>query len=149
MKTCSKCKKPKRNKLFNKRKRSHDGMTAACKDCLNKYQMDTKSPERKMKADLKRHYKLTLEAFYAMLKEQNYLCALCSTDKPGGRGRWHVDHDHQTNTIRGLLCHKCNVGLGHFNDNVALLEKALNYLKGTYANRPEEVQSPSQHREDC
>jgi hypothetical protein len=40
-----------------------------------------------------------------------------------------VDHDHKTNKVRGLLCNACNKGLGHFHDNVELLQKAINYLK--------------------
>lgn len=130
VKICTRCRQPKAGKFFNKRLRSTDGLTARCKICLNEYQQDNKSYTRKMKADLKRHYKITLEYFYELLAKQNGRCALCLTDKPGGRGRWHVDHCHLTGKIRGLLCHKCNVGLGHFDDNLALLEKAATYLKG-------------------
>lgn len=54
-------------------------------------------------------------------------CAICG-GPPRGRGRYHFDHDHQTGKFRGLLCTKCNTGLGQFNENRALLIKALNYL---------------------
>jgi hypothetical protein len=56
-------------------------------------------------------------------------CELCGgTPKTG---RWkilHLDHDHETGTFRGWLCHNCNVGLGHFDDSVPLLRKAIAYL---------------------
>ena len=41
-----------------------------------------------------------------------------------------IDHNHETNIVRGLLCHNCNVGLGHFKDSVGYLKEAINYLEG-------------------
>jgi hypothetical protein len=40
----------------------------------------------------------------------------------------HVDHNHMTGKVRGLLCHHCNVGIGHFEDNIVLLSNAITYL---------------------
>ena len=71
---------------------------------------------------------MTPDDFNVLLKKQNSVCAVCRTTKPSGRGTWHVDHDHTTGKIRGLLCHKCNTGIGLFNDNPQLLQQAKEYL---------------------
>jgi hypothetical protein len=68
------------------------------------------------------------ELYDERLNDQGGVCAICSTDNPGGRGQFHADHDHQTNQPRGVLCHNCNVALGNFKDNPELLQKAIKYL---------------------
>lgn len=75
------------------------------------------------------NYNITLDEYNLLLKEQDYKCALCGTEKAGGRGTFHVDHDHKTGKVRGLLCHHCNTGLGLFYDSENLLLKAILYLK--------------------
>jgi hypothetical protein len=85
-------------------------------------------PESVRRRDLKRRYGITVEEYDAMLEQQGNRCAICRTDKPGGKGRFHVDHDHQTGEVRGLLCNNCNRALGHFKDNVLILEQAIRYL---------------------
>lgn len=97
-----------------------------------------KDPERIRKQRLANTLKrmgLTLEWYDAQIKE----CGICRVTKPGGRGYWHMDHDHQccpygvrqgcAKCVRGLLCHSCNVGLGHFKDNISLLLAAVVWLK--------------------
>lgn len=75
------------------------------------------------------------------LTEAEYLalgdgCGICgATDdsrtqaSTGKRFRLAVDHDHDTNRVRGLLCGNCNCGLGYFKDDLALLRKAVAYLE--------------------
>lgn len=64
---------------------------------------------------------------YEMLKfKQGYSCAIC-----GKQVKLHVDHDHETGEVRGLLCNNCNVGLGFFDDNPMLLIAAIRYLKSS------------------
>jgi len=53
-------------------------------------------------------------------------CQICGAS-PSQRAH-HIDHDHETGVIRGVLCFKCNSGLGCFNDDPALLQAAINYL---------------------
>jgi hypothetical protein len=73
-------------------------------------------------------YSLTPEQYDAMLKEQCGRCAICCTEKPGGKGRFHVDHDHATGKVRGLLCSSCNRGLGYLKDDEKILYCAWYYI---------------------
>lgn len=77
---------------------------------------------------LKHHYNITRQDFENLLKSQNYCCAICKRDTPTG-SNWHIDHCHFTNKIRGLLCSKCNQGLGLFEDNINSLKEAIKYLE--------------------
>ncbi len=74
-------------------------------------------------------YGLTPQAFADILEAQGGRCAICRSDKPGGKGRFHVDHDHASGLVRGLLCNGCNVGLGHYGDDPARLRAAADYLE--------------------
>lgn len=76
---------------------------------------------------LKIKYGLTINSFKKLLYKQNGTCALCKTQ----RDRPVVDHNHLSNKVRGILCHKCNAGIGFFEDNVQLLKQAIKYLKDT------------------
>ena len=64
-----------------------------------------------------------------MLSDQNGRCAICEDDLVFKKGGASVDHCHRTGRVRGLLCKHCNVGLGHFRDNVSRLENAIRYLE--------------------
>jgi hypothetical protein len=79
----------------------------------------------------KKLYGLIHEEFTAHWDRQNGACAICGAKLAhGGRmsNSCHVDHDHKTGVVRGLLCLSCNHGLGKFHDNSALLVKAADYL---------------------
>lgn len=73
---------------------------------------------------------ITAEQFNDALIKQRGCCAICSI--PFGERRFHerrcADHCHETGRFRGVLCHRCNLGLGHFRDNAHLLVRALAYL---------------------
>lgn len=76
---------------------------------------------------LKGTYGITSRQYDQMLRVQGNKCAVCGSDNPQSRRtkRFFVDHDHKTGKIRGLLCHKCNLGLGLLED---VLTKAIAYL---------------------
>lgn len=80
------------------------------------------------KNDLKRKFGITIDDYKLMLEKQNYCCLICGTHRNEFNKDFAVDHNHKTGNVRGLLCGKCNQGLGKFNDNIELLEKAINYL---------------------
>lgn len=89
-----------------------------------------RTPAVKRAQDLKAKYGLTLVDFDRLLVEQEGLCAICKRPPRGGRWvRLYVDHDHQTGNVRGLLCNRCNLGVGHFDDDASLLLKAAQYLQ--------------------
>jgi hypothetical protein len=76
--------------------------------------------------------KTWLLKFGELKDKQQGLCAICFKGVSGmssSKVRLSVDHDHKTGKIRGLLCGACNVGLGHFKDDVSVLKKAIEYLE--------------------
>jgi hypothetical protein len=78
--------------------------------------------------NLRRKYGMTLAQKSALLQTQNGCCAICASDRAGGKG-WVVDHDHATGKVRGVLCGKCNVALGLLRDSVDTLTAAIAYLR--------------------
>ena len=79
-------------------------------------------------ADLKRRYGVDLAWYTQKLLQQKMACAICCTLNPGGKGMLHVDHCHKTGSIRGLLCVRCNVGIGMFQDDPLVIHKGITYL---------------------
>ncbi|UOF77962.1 recombination endonuclease viI [Caudoviricetes sp.] len=77
---------------------------------------------------LMRRYGLSVDDYNDMLMAQSGGCAICGGQNIKGR-RLAVDHDHATGKVRGLLCDKCNRGLGNFQDNIVYLKEAINYLE--------------------
>jgi len=76
-------------------------------------------------------YGLTPHAYDEMVARQKGLCAICGLPPIGQRGKdmLHVDHDHDTGVVRGLLCHMCNKALGLFKDRSGNLWMAHKYLR--------------------
>jgi len=127
-KVCTRCKVEKSLDSFNKRKDSKDGLQYFCKECREVLNKETYCPDKAANAHLKRNYGITLAEYDTMLEQQEGCCKVCGTDEPGGQGRFHVDHNHTTGKVRGLLCSECNTGLGKFKDSPTVLLKALAYL---------------------
>lgn len=77
-------------------------------------------------------YGMSMADFESLLAMQNGACAICS-GRPHSMLLFHVDHDHVTGKVRGILCQRCNMSLGGFGDSADLLTKAISYLKGVRA----------------
>jgi hypothetical protein len=84
---------------------------------------DSKRKEYSLK-----QYGLTLADYDEMNAEQDGVCAICGSECVR-RKELCVDHDHETGEVRDLLCMKCNLGIGQFNDDPDLLKKAVRYLR--------------------
>ena len=75
-----------------------------------------------------RKYGLTKEGFDKILDNQGGVCAICKKDSWGKRGP-HVDHDHSTGVVRGVLCNKCNSAIGLLGDTANSVYNAACYLR--------------------
>ena len=82
---------------------------------------------REREGHLRRKFGITSETYDAMLAAQGGRCAICRR-KPTAGISLHVDHEHRTKRVRGLLCFKCNNALGDFKDDQMLLLNAVDYL---------------------
>jgi hypothetical protein len=79
---------------------------------------------------LRYRFGISLSEYESMLANQKGVCAICK--RPPGRIRLAVDHCSSTGRIRGLLCHKCNVGIGYFDHSVQFIHAAARYLLGCH-----------------
>lgn len=142
MKVCRCCGLERELDQFHKNAAMPDGLVSYCKPCVkiknaeyharNRDKANAAS-RRRYAANrdthrayhLKNKYDITPELVDGMLREQGNCCAICRlwfTKTP------HVDHDHKTGRVRGLLCNHCNSGLGHFRDSPENLASAQAYL---------------------
>jgi len=89
---------------------------------------DRYDPETQKYKRLKKLYGLELEEYDRLVEIAGGKCQICGVPGIETSKGLVVDHDHETGDVRGLLCTRCNVGLGQFGDDMNLLNKALNYL---------------------
>ena len=99
---------------------------------------DPKVKRQMREYHLKRKFDLTLEQYDALLAEQGGGCGICGK-RPRNDISLHVDHDHTTGKIRGLLCFTCNNALGDFEDDPALLRSAIRYVEQPSAHELDEL----------
>lgn len=82
-----------------------------------------------------RYHGMKWSEYQRMLEAQHDKCAICRITLNEYReryeryGEFHLDHDHQTKVVRGLLCHNCNRAIGMFQDNPGLLRAAADYIE--------------------
>lgn len=97
-----------------------------------KIRKEYKSPEFQAKqrnAMLKSRYGITSEIYEDLLLKQGGVCAICGENNNHKNHKClHIDHNHKTNTVRGLLCLRCNTLLGLCNEDSEILKKATDYI---------------------
>lgn len=115
-KKCSVCNELKLTSDFYENKKNKTGYNACCKFCDRK---------RKLKYTLG----ISVQEFNDLIIKQNNKCCICNKELIHSKNKTHVDHDHLTGKIRGVLCISCNLVIGHAKDSVETLESAIKYLK--------------------
>lgn len=138
IKVCGKCRVSKPVSEYHKSRVGSDGLHNQCKECGNAAKRDWRKrhPDRNRAGKAvwekqnpayslaKKGVKVTNEWYYDRYALLEGKCEICGQFVE----RLHIDHDHETNEVRGLLCRTCNVGLGHFGDSKEMLIKATRYL---------------------
>lgn len=149
MKWCSRCKLNLPVQAFSKRRASVDGLNVWCKACYKAYRTENqehintrqqlyreKNLDKIREWDRKRsrkytlsRYVLTEEMYDALVATQDGVCAICKT---ASSDRLVVDHCHQSNRVRGLLCRTCNAAIGQLKDDPQLVREAARYLEAEF-----------------
>lgn len=124
-KACTLCKRTKPLDDFHRQRKGPMGRHSWCKACYNGRHPKKKqvSSERRRELNLRARYRMSPADVEALLEKQGRTCAICGT----GLLRYHVDHDHDTGKVRGILCLRCNINLP-FVEDAEWLRRALAYL---------------------
>lgn len=143
--TCTKCGETKPISEYPVDRYKSSGYSPSCKDCRNKHRRDNRArlsiqekkywennPEKlqaKRRRRSARKYGLSYEEYEAALKSE---CEIC-----GAKEDLSVDHNHETNEVRGVLCRRCNLCIGRMDDDPGILLRAVEYLQrvGTYSKK--------------
>lgn len=134
MKECTKCLKKLPQSEFSFYTKENR-FASKCRNCKSLYQKSYYKQNLNLyrSRKLRINFNISLETYENIYKDQLGVCAICKKNNLSGM-RLAVDHDHKTGTIRGLLCLKCNRGLGCFEDQDELLVAAAKYLEKSRAN---------------
>lgn len=133
-KLCPECGSEKPIDDFGLDRYKPDGRRGYCKPCevVRGRAYAVRNPERVRRnaraSRLRTKYGLTPEDFDALLAAQGHRCAICSADEAAVSGRWVVDHCHKTGRVRGILCNRCNRGIGRLGDDPFRIRVAAAYL---------------------
>ena len=134
MKECTRCLTTKCLEEFKNEVRVKDGKTSRCKECIANGAKNFKSrqPKHRWLVKIKHKYGLTESDYNEKLESQGLRCAICalhiSDYKHATMKRFSVDHDHVTGKVRGLLCNRCNQGIGLLDDSALVCSNASLYL---------------------
>ena len=125
IKSCPKCK-------IEKSVTDYYRTSSKCKSCHRKDKVEWMTNNRdKVIAQnrrwaWKKNFGLTEAEYYNMAEDHKHVCAICHRSEDT---LLSVDHCHTTGKIRGLLCKKCNLAIGHFDDQIDRLKSAIEYLE--------------------
>lgn len=138
MKVCTKCHTARPLEEYNRSAKSNDGYGWHCRSCSREYarkrRQEPEFRDRKRHNSLVFQYGIGLEEYQAMLEKQAGLCAICNNPETKLHSTskavmpLSVDHCHETNRVRGLLCSQCNFMIGLANDDISRLQQAIEYL---------------------
>lgn len=124
-------------------KRNNDVVNGKCTQCENPIvPAKTKCALHEMQHRsyyLKKMYNITLAQYQELWEQCNGCCWSCGWQWVTGKRRLHVDHDHKSGLIRGLLCYTCNRGLGVFRDRSVVLRQAAAYLESNWSSQKWQV----------
>jgi hypothetical protein len=129
-KICTYCLVDKPVEEFGKEALVKSGLKPRCKECISKQNKESNRPSsgytKQREYQLRKNYKLTEEEYQQMHTEQQGVCWICGKESTK---LLHVDHDHDTGEIRGLLCGNCNKAIGLMYDDISILARAIDYLQ--------------------
>jgi len=131
MKECCRCNENKDLAEFGLKVSAVDGLSSSCKICDKLYARQYRLNNRHaiQERELLKRYGMPLGGYAEMLSAQEGCCDICGIhEKHTQAQRLHVDHDHETGTIRSLLCHHCNTAIGSLKDSSEVTHKATLYL---------------------
>ena len=153
-KKCSRCKETKPIEEFSKNRNNKSGYESECKSCRKERHKNTYVTARvnkklteeekanyyknyvrkdyvkeKQRNSIRfRKYGVTTEQYTQMLINQSNKCGICLNTFSNSKDT-HIDHDHETGIVRGLLCRSCNTGFGMFRENITVLNNAIKYAE--------------------
>jgi hypothetical protein len=116
-----------RERILAEQKASYPDRKPAKSAQAKEYRQTANGREREKRAALRNKYGLTLEQYLEMVASQNGLCAICH--KPPRKKALNVDHCHDTDKVRALLCSGCNTAIGLLDEDLNILESAIQYIK--------------------
>ena len=127
---CSKCGQDKPTDLFSINRRDSRGFSYNCKQCESAKQKEYYKATRDKRLEYRRKYLYGVdeEVYQVLLKQSGGVCEICKEECVSGRAL-AVDHCHNSQEVRGLLCTNCNTALGSFKDDIDLMKKAIEYLE--------------------
>lgn len=143
VRTCRKCKTEKPLTEFHRDGERYRLDCAACRtDAVTRWCKKNKDvvnaaarkrywedPEKQYAYHLQKTYGLTLSRYNEVLKKQDGKCAICGVDQSKTNRRFGVDHDQVSGRIRGIICGRCNRGMGYLQDNAEICESAARYIR--------------------